>query len=237
MKIYAISDIHGCYEELMELYEQLPINPEEDMMVFCGDYIDRGPDSKKVIQQLIDWKEQYPHWVVLKGNHEHFLVESLVNNTGAYGNQAYDLWMHNGGEDTLRSYLPEGLSDYERATIGRIENFIPDEHKLFIATLPVYHETEDYIFVHGGLKPGKQPADMNEYDMMWIRDEFIDSDYDWGKKVIFGHTASRNLTPIIQDNKIGIDTAVCPGANNKLTCLELPSETFYDVLSHKFYDA
>lgn len=230
MKIFVMSDIHGRYNEMMDLYSMLSINPKEDMMVFCGDYIDRGPDSNKVIQQLIDWKKQYPHWVMLKGNHEHFLIEALIHNTGAYGDQAYDMWVMNGGADTLESYLPKGLTDYERKTIGRVEHFIPDEHKRFLALLPAYYETDDYIFVHGGVKPYMKPADMKEYDLMWIRDEFIHSDYDWGKKVIFGHTPKKDFTPWIMKNKIGIDTGC--GYGMYLNCLELPTEEFHEVRIH-----
>lgn len=227
MKIFCISDIHGCYKELMALYKKLPIDPKKDKVVFLGDYIDRGPNSKEVIQQLMDWQTKYPHWVVLFGNHESFLTETLVNNTQMYGDQPYDLWMYNGGGTTLDSYLPKNLTPYERATIGRLENFIPEEHIKFIATLPRFHEDENYIYVHGGLKPGKTPEETNPYDLIWIRDEFIDSTWDWGKKVIFGHSVSPDLEPIVMKNKIGIDTAVCPPSSNKLTALELPTEKFY----------
>lgn len=231
MKTFVISDIHGCYKELMALYKKLPIDPKVDRMVFLGDYIDRGPDSKKVISQLIKWKNQYPHWVVLYGNHEDFMVETLVRNTQAYGDQPYNLWMYNGGEMTLRSYLPKGLTPYERATIGRLEKFIPKNHLYFLANLPRYYEDGNYIFVHGGLKPGKTAQDTDPFDLIWIRDEFILSDYDWGKKVIFGHTAKSDFTPWVMPNKIGIDTAVCPPRRHQLTALELPSEKFYSQTS------
>lgn len=234
-KIFCISDIHGHYKELMLLYKKLPINPKKDKMVFLGDYIDRGPDTKKVIQQLIKWQKLYPHWVFLFGNHEDFMKEALVRNTGVYGFQAWDLWIYNGGDTTKQSYYPKGLTASEKA-IASISDFIPQSHLDFIASLPRYYEDDKYIYVHGGLKPGKTAAETLPYDLIWIRDEFIDSNYGWGKKVIFGHSADgtgqynkahKKFQPIIMPNKIGIDTAVCYGAYNGLTCLELPSEKFY----------
>lgn len=230
MKIFAISDIHGCYDELMALFNSLPMHPEIDTMVFLGDYIDRGPDSKKVIQQLIDWKEQYPHWVMLKGNHEHMMLDALVYNGIVY--HSYDLWYTQGGKETHYSYLPDTLTAYKKA-ITKPEDFIPIEHLTFLASLPVFHETDDYIFVHGGCVPGEHPSESKQYDLMWIRDDFIKSNYDWGKKVIFGHTCADDFQPIVMANKIGIDTGVCPGRNNKLTCVELPAEKFYFEPSHR----
>lgn len=230
MKIFAISDIHGCYDELMALYKKLPIDPKKDMMVFCGDYIDRGPKSKQVVQQLMDWKKQYPHWQVLYGNHEDLMLDALVYQGRVY--HSFDLWFTQGGKQTFLSYVPETATAYEKA-IMQIKDVIPQEHLVFLASLPRYYETDDYIFVHGGIKPGKTPAETDPQDLIWLRDEFIDSKYDWGKKVIYGHTPQdspdpkKNLQPHVQKNKIGIDTAVCYGAHNKLTAVELPSEVFH----------
>ena len=247
MKIFAIADIHGCYDELMALYKKLPIDPEKDMMVFCGDHIDRGPDSKKVVQQLMDWKEKYPHWQVIYGNHEDLMLDALLYNGRKY--DSYDLWYTQGGRETFFSYLPDELKakdlteeqKYERALLNP-QHTIPQEHLLFLASCPRLFETDDYIFVHGGLKPGVSVEDQKESDLIWIRDEFIDSDYDWGKKVIFGHTCDyqgkynkkKKYTPIVtMKNKIGIDTAVCQPTQNGLTCVELPKEKFYFQPSFK----
>jgi serine/threonine protein phosphatase 1 len=237
MKTFVMSDMHGCYREMMALYRQLPINPEEDRMVFLGDYIDRGPDSKKVIAQLIKWKTKYPHWQVLYGNHEDLMLEGLKRRGSlSYGDQAYQLWQVNGGDTTVKSYLPRRLSAYQRA-IAQPEDFIPLAHLTFLRELPRWFEDKNYIYVHGGLEPGCTPEETDPYNMIWIRDEFILSDYDWGKKVIFGHTADAEGTrsqitslpfqPIVRTNKIGIDTAVCPPTQYGLTALELPAEKFY----------
>lgn len=243
-KIFALSDIHGCYDEMMGLYKQLPIDPEVDQLVICGDVIDRGPDTKKVIQQLIDWKELYPHWQFLSGNHEDLMLDALMYGGRTYN--SYDLWFTQGGKQTFESYVPDDLSDYEKQLI-EVKDAILQEHLEFLAALPTYYESEDYYFVHGGLIPGEKPEDSSRYDMIWVREGFIESDYDWGKKVIFGHTADgrgkyynpdnawgkqQAFMPIVMKNKIGIDTAVCPPANQRLTCIQLPEEIFYFERSH-----
>jgi serine/threonine protein phosphatase 1 len=126
-------------------------------------------------------------------------------------------FLYNGGEATLRSYMKAG---------GLNEaNLIPPEHLEFFDNLRLYYETENYIFVHGGLKANIPLEHQDEWDMLWLRDEFIYSDFDFGKLVIFGHTPFRE--PLILDNKIGIDTGAVYG--NKLTCVELSAMKFFSV--------
>lgn len=102
---------------------------------------------------------------------------------------------------------------------------MPPDHWQFYDTLKLFYETDDYIFVHAGLKPGVALYEQQEEDLLWIRKEFISSDYNFGKRVIFGHTPMR--APYIRENKIGIDTGAVYG--NKLTCVVLPEEKFYSV--------
>ncbi len=225
--IFAISDIHGCYDELMALYKQLPINPKKDQLIILGDHIDRGPKSKQVVNQLIKWKKKYPHWQFLYGNHEDLMLDALVYGGRVYG--SFDLWFQQGGKETFLSYVPKNLTEYHKSIV-QVKDVIPVEHLEFLMQLPRYYETDDYIFVHGGIKPGKTPEETDPQDLIWIRDEFIYANWDWGKKVIYGHTADNHtgeFEPLVQENKIGIDTAVCYSAFNKLTAIELPSEKFY----------
>ena len=238
-KTFVITDIHGCFDELIALYKQIPINPEKDKMVFLGDYIDRGPKSKQVVDQLMEWSRKYPHWVFLYGNHEDLMLDALDYGGRIYHN--FDLWYDQGGKETHESYIPLGLNRYERS-ITQARDMVLPEHRQWLMALPRWYEDGNYFYVHGGIKPGMHPRDMTSNDLIWIRDEFIDSKHDWGKKVIFGHTPDdkghyynpsnpwgrmQRFMPIVKKNKIGIDTAVCPGANHKLTCLELPTEKFY----------
>jgi serine/threonine protein phosphatase 1 len=126
-------------------------------------------------------------------------------------------FLYNGGGATLESYAK-----------GNVENktpLFPPEHLEFFDNLRLYYETPDYLFVHGGLKPAVPIDQQQEWDMLWIRDEFISSDFDFGKRIIFGHTPFRK--PLVLDNKIGIDTGAVYG--NKLTCLELPAVQFVSV--------
>lgn len=225
MKTFAISDIHGCYDELMALYKKLPIDPKKDRMVFLGDYVDRGLKTKQVVEQLMKWNKKYPHWVFLYGNHEDLMLDALLYGGRVYG--SYDLWWSQGGKETANSYLPHNLSQYEKA-IATPADFIPKAHIEWLAALPRYFEDDKYIYVHGGIKPGLTPAETDPYDLIWIRNEFIDWPGDFGgKKVIYGHTPGPLLEPNVMDNKIGIDTAVCYSALNKLTAIELPKEIFY----------
>lgn len=208
-------------------------------MVFLGDYIDRGPKSKQVVEQLMSWKKQYPHWQMLYGNHEDLMLDALMYNGKIY--QSFDLWFQQGGKQTFLSYVPEGLTAYEKS-IMQIKDVIPQKHLEWLAALPRYFEDDNYIYCHGGLVPGKKPEDTDPYDIIWIRDTFIRSTYDWGKKVIFGHTVDasgehynvanpwgkkQKYMPIVKKNKIGIDTAVCPPSSVRLTCVELPKEVFH----------
>lgn len=238
MKTFAIGDIHGCYDELMALMDKLKseahLNPKKDVVVFLGDYIDRGPKSKQVVSQLIEWNKKYPHWQFLYGNHEDLMLDALVYKGKIY--DMYDLWWGQGGKETAHSYFPEGMSKYDMA-ISQPKDHILPEHLDWLRQRPFYWENEDYFFVHGGIPLATELEDIRKesesedmrYKVIWARDEFIYDQKDYGKKIIFGHTPGPNFNPWVFDNKIGIDTAVCPSANNKLTAVELPNEKFYSV--------
>ena len=236
-RFFTIGDIHACYDELMLLMKKLRkeahLNYKRDTVVFLGDYIDRGPKAKQVVSQLMKWEKKYPHWVFLYGNHEDLMLDALVGGGKIY--HSYDLWFGQGGKQTAESYFPKGMSKYDMA-ISQPKDHIEWQHLDWLRKRPIYYETDDYFFVHAGVKPNLTLKEFTNnindpdirWDAIWIRDEFIDSERDWGKKIIFGHTAVSPLfQPIVKENKIGIDTAVCPSANQKLTAIELPAEKFY----------
>lgn len=192
--IYAIGDIHGCLEPLRRLMGEL--RPSEgDEVVFLGDYIDRGPDSKGVIDYLLTLRGRY---IFLMGNHERMFLDFLQ------GTQRF-LFLYNGGTATVESY--GGL------------NRIPAAHLAFLNHLRLYHETKDYLFVHAGIRPGIPLQKQDESDLLWIREEFYAYSDRYPKTIIFGHTPMREV--LMEDDRIGIDTACVYG--NKLTCLILPS--------------
>ncbi len=209
-KIFVIGDIHGERQKAVSFIESLSFNPY-DLVIFLGDYIDRGHDSKGMIDYLINFKKQHPKTIFLKGNHEDMLLSFIDHEFSK------EIYFYNGGETTLRSYgIPP--SEYYYA-----KRYVPYNHLEFLNKLPLYYETKDYIFVHAGLRPGVPLQEQTPEDLLWIRYEFIYSDYDFGKKVIFGHTVVEE--PLIMKNKIGIDTGLVFGG--KLTILELPTLKFY----------
>ena len=211
-KIFVVGDIHGCLGMLNRLLEKIPWRPGKDTLIFVGDYIDRGKDPKKVVDRIVGLQKNFPHIHCLKGNHEGMLLDYLhgVNR---------DLYLANQGYTTLRSY--------STVSGGSAEDGILPEHREFFRSLKPYLEICDYYFVHAGFRPKTAVHCQSEEDLLWIREPFISSSYDFGKKVIFGHTPFAE--PLIMKNKIGIDTGAVYG--NKLTCIELPDERLYSVKS------
>jgi serine/threonine protein phosphatase 1 len=211
-KIFAVGDIHGCYDKLTAMMKILPWSRENgDLLLFIGDYIDRGPRSRDVVEFLVQLRKKGGEFVFLKGNHEKMLLDYYIQQKDQM------LYVANGGAETIASYVEGG--------IGRKAFVLPEEHLDFFLSLGLYYQTEDYIFVHAGLRDNIKIAEQSEEDLLWIREEFIYSAYDWNKRVIFGHTALE--TPFVTPSKIGIDTGAVYG--NKLTAVELPRMKFYQV--------
>jgi Calcineurin-like phosphoesterase len=211
-KIFAVGDIHGCYDKLAAMMNILPWRKDEgDLLLFIGDYIDRGPKSREVVEFLVRLRQQGGDFVFLKGNHEKMLLDYYIQQKDQM------LYVANGGAETIASYVEGG--------IGRKAFVLPEDHLEFFLSLRLYHETEDYIFVHAGLRDSVPLQEQAEEDLLWIREEFIYSAYDWNKRVIFGHTALE--IPFVTPGKIGIDTGAVYG--NKLTAVELPRMKFYQV--------
>lgn len=211
-RLFAIGDVHGCLFQLEKLFLRANINVKKDTVVFIGDYIDRGPDSKGVVDFILELREESDRIICLLGNHERMLLDYLRG--GPYAG----IYLYNGGDATLTSYgarrRPEG---YEVA--------LPDDHQVFYDSLLSLYETERYLFVHAGFRPGIPLDAQDPEDLIWIRHEFIMSRYDFGKTVVFGHTPLNRVH--IDDYKIGIDTGAVYGG--VLTCIELPSMTIYQV--------
>lgn len=218
-RLFAVGDIHGHFDELAQLMNRLVteggLRGRTDTVVFLGDYVDGGPDTRKVIDQLMAWQEEYPHWRFLKGNHEDMMLDALVFNSRKYG--FYDMWWGQGGKATAYSYLPEDVTGYDRAIMQPTE-FILTRHLEWLNNLPLTHEQDGYVFVHAGFAPRIGLQGQTERDMLWIRERFVNSDWDFdGKRVVFGHTPFEE--PLVMPNKIGIDTMF--HSFGKLTAVEL----------------
>lgn len=206
-KIFAIGDIHGCLFALEALLESLPIKWGKDYLIFLGDYIDRGPDSRKVLELVMDLKENYPQRVYpLKGNHE-WMFERFLSGLDV------EIFLYNGGGETLKNYFEKGKLN------------IPEEHEEFIKSLPLYLEIGPYLFVHAGIDPSKELSLQTEEDFLWIRQKFYLYEGKYSKKIIFGHTPFPEVLHL--EDRIGIDTGCVYGG--KLTAIELPEEKFYQI--------
>lgn len=212
-KIFAVGDIHGCRQKLESLLGQLPYDPERDLLVFLGDYINRGPDSRGVIDLLCNLKRGGGHLVTLMGNHEYLLLEYQRSADPALIPLLRKLQI----EPTLVSYGLKDLSGLPRLA------GLPEEHRQFLADLRPSYETDTHIFVHAGLYPGLPLAKQDPSTLMEIRDVFLSSTCDFGKIVVFGHSTFQ--TPLLSRTKIGIDTGAVYG--NMLTALELPAMVFH----------
>ena len=211
-KTYVIGDIHGCHVALDRLLEKIAPTPGTDTIITLGDMINRGPDSSKVLETLTQLRLENYHVIALKGNHEFMFLDYLSGR-----NQNF--FLINGGEMTIKNY------NINNPFLKNSRRKIPDKHIQFLHNLLPYWEDETYIYVHAGLQAGVRLTKQSTDWLYWARNNFIDEQYDYGKRVIFAHTPFRE--PLIQENKVGIDTGAVYGG--KLTCLILPDFEFVSV--------
>jgi serine/threonine protein phosphatase 1 len=198
---YVIGDIHGCLRPLRLLLAKIAPQPGDEV-IFIGDYIDRGPQSREVVEYLLGLPYRC---VFLLGNHEKMLLDYLTGNDPG-------IFLPNGGVATLQSYG------------GDFAN-IPPAHLNFFHTLRPMYETPEYLFVHAGIRP-MVPLDKQKLDdLVWIRQEFFQFIGRFPKPVVFGHTPLRQV--LLASDRIGIDTGCVYGG--KLTCLKLPSREVIQV--------
>jgi serine/threonine protein phosphatase 1 len=219
--LYAIGDIHGRLDLLGMLLAMIETDAaqsqsERKTLVFLGDYIDRGPDSRGVIEVLLDDlpKDFDAHF--LKGNHE-ALLHNFLEDASCLRH-----WLVNDAKSTMQSYGVD-VHTLERegapaeAWRGAFAAALPESHRHFFQTLALMTTFGDYLFVHAGLRPGVPIESQDERDLIWIRGEFLESGADFGKFVVHGHTPVS--FPEVQSNRIDIDTgAVFSG---RLTALRL----------------
>ncbi|GJL91879.1 metallophosphoesterase family protein [Hyphococcus sp.] len=225
-RVYAIGDIHGRLDMLNDLLERI----EEDcgdlgnaQLIFLGDYVDRGQDSRGVIDRLIELKRIHKDTVFLKGNHEAIMIDFLM--------EPEDLpqWLDWGGEETLESYGidPVGISKSDLA--DAIHAAMPQTHFDFLNSLSLTHIEGDYLFVHAGVRPGAALEDQSETDLLWIRKRFHNAapaerpDY----VVVYGHTPVNK--PEDAGWRIGVDTGACYGGMLTAVALEGTKRRFLSV--------
>ena len=222
-RVYAIGDIHGR----LDLLEKIECRIADDaaasqagrnVVVYLGDYVDRGNQSREVVDRLIDRPLPGFERILLLGNHEESVLQFLADV------QIGPAWLAYGGAATLRSYgirPPDSDRDLVRAQ-AELRAGLPERHRAFLRGLKLRHVEGDYFFVHAGIRPGVPLNDQVPDDMLWIRDEFLQSQRDFGKIIVHGHTITK--TPDIQRNRIGIDTGAF--ASGTLTSLVLQGESW-----------
>ena len=221
-RMYCIGDIHGRADLLVELQERIVADAADfagqRQLLYLGDYVDRGEQSRQVLDLLTAGPPPGFEQIHLLGNHEQAMLDFLLDPLAMAG------WLTWGGAATLRSYgIHAGVlaSRQElQALRDRLEAELPPPHREFLASgLPAYAEGS-YYFVHAGVRPGVPLAKQAIEDQLWIREEFTDSQADHGAVVVHGHSISEEVE--FRPNRIGIDTgAFCTGV---LTALVLEGE-------------
>lgn len=216
-RIYAVGDIHGRADLLCKLHDLIKTDAvtygknKNKKIIYVGDYIDRGLDSKGVIDLLISRPLADFEYVFLKGNHEDMLLRCR-HDAGIYPQ-----WLGVGGAATLLSYGVREKSQNPEAVCQELFNRIPPSHLKFVEDLQLSYRSGDYLFVHAGLRPGIPLENQDPQDLIWIRGEFLRYTGPFGAVVVHGHSIS--LKPEFRRHRIGIDTGAY--ATNALSCVVL----------------
>lgn len=229
-RVLAIGDVHGMYEKLIKLMDKIRFNPDEDLLIFLGDYIDRGPDPGRCLQYIFALQQQYPDVVVcLMGNHEVMMSSYFMQKRGSYNNLIVDYagsWLDNGGLETLKQ-LDEMDADTKEELLQWVMN------------LPVKYQYQDYFFCHAGVDPDVPLTVQNEFDMLWRRQQWWEQ-YKGEETLVVGHTPvqkvmkltgkeRRTPKPLFLANHVIMCDTGAYMSGGKLSCV--------DVLAGKVWQA
>lgn len=215
-RFFVVGDIHACPREVETLLSSLALTPE-DRLVFLGDYVDRGPDARAVVDLLVGMKaDGVCQMTFLKGNHEDMFLDFL-GYEGRYG----EAFLANGGHATAKSYgIPQDLMGREAASL------LPPAHLDFYLSLETVLVENEILCVHAGLDPRRPLSEQSEEELLWIRQEFIFHPHNFSYTVVFGHTPHREVLFDLPF-KIGIDTGLVYGG--KLSCLEIMEKQLFQI--------
>lgn len=221
VRVYAISDIHGCAHLLEPMLRVIDADlahrrPRHAIEVYLGDYIDRGPDTRLTLDLLIE-RSRRSNAVFLKGNHEAFLGK-VLRDPSLLGD-----WLRIGGAQTLASYgvslTDEGLETSDpTALLRELARAIPRSHVEFLSNLRLSFTCGDFFFVHAGVRSGVPLSEQREEDLLWIRDEFLQNDERFSKYVIHGHTPVSRAE--FHHNRANIDTGAYATGNLTLMTIQ-----------------
>lgn len=223
-RVYAFGDLHGRLDLLSGLEGLIARDVDEApadrvSIIGLGDYIDRGDDSRRVVDRLVEKFDGPFDLICLRGNHEGMLLNFLERPL-ATGSS----WIKMGGWECLRSYGVDCRWNATGEELLRIrEAFavaLPPEHLAFYAQLPLNHTVGGYFFCHAGARPGVPLIKQQERDLLWIRDGFVDRDAWFEKMVVHGHTTVTE--PFVGKHRINLDTGAY--ATGRLTCIVLEAE-------------
>lgn len=193
---YAIGDAHGCLDKVVEIVRRCNNDAAGQPMryVFLGDYVDRGTDSRGVVQFLLELQRAHADRdIFLKGNHEDLMVAA------ADSEFFEERWLANGGLETLKSYELTSAAE------------IPEDHVNWLRRLPLFFDDGQRFFVHAGVHPDRPLDRQDEDDLLWIRKPFLTSEKDYGRLVVHGHTPLTGGRPDLRANRLNLDTGAVFG--------------------------
>lgn len=226
-RVYAIGDIHGRYDLFRRLINIIEIDcasraPVPTQIVLLGDVVDRGPDAARTVRGCMSLTALTDRFVVLKGNHEEVMSEALSGDLYAYGH-----WLTFGGRETLLSWgvdrqVVEGPANIENLSIAA--KSVGSEVISWLKKLPLHYRHNNYLFVHAGIRPGIALRKQHANDLLWIKDEFLESDVSHGIMVVHGHTIVES-GPVVRPNRIGIDTGAY--YSGRLTALAIEGDDIW----------
>ena len=237
-RIFVVGDIHGCYEELQELLNIIQLKPE-DVIVFLGDYVDRGPYSRKVLERLIQLKKDHSNSYFIRGNHEDMIL-NFLGYDGHYGsfvivNGADKFFSDYGLEDFYIWNSKDEVSIKYPHTEETIQSSIPKEHLEFLLETNLALISEEFIFVHAGIDPWENLEHQTAENLCWIREDFINWPHNESRIIVHGHTPAE--FPFFDEDgkRINVDTGCYQGG--MLSAVELRSEEFFSVPSRQLVDS
>ena len=201
MNIFAIGDIHGCLKQLAYLQDKIFNYPsykkESDLIIYLGDYIDRGPNAKGVINRILELQKEKVNSIFLMGNHEQIMIDFVFNKIN---NLRY--WLNLGADQTFKSYeieIAEFIKDgFEDDKMDKLRNVLlnklSNEHIHFLKNLKLSYSIGKYLFVHAGINPKKALKDQDKKDFLWSRsDQFFDKNFKFEKIIVHGHTPEKEV--------------------------------------------
>lgn len=213
MRIYAIGDIHGQLGLLEEAHRRIEhdrfqIGDQTAKVVHLGDLVDRGPDSRGVIDFIIKGLADGKPWITIRGNHDAmfqaFLTPNMEEGLRSPGGLGWES-SRMGGDATLRSYgIKYGTVKSQTQVRAEAIETVPSVHVRFLKSLPNLYATTELLFVHAGIRPGVPITRQSVEDLHWIRDEFLHDRRDHGPLIVHGHTPADE--PQHLGNRVNLDT-------------------------------